>query len=308
MSWHPPIPAGKLYSEPALTLGPALAMLIWCYDGIQRDGTIEVSLERAAGETGKSYRTIKDWWRALRNGPFFSEMRDCGRKGWIVRMADEWLDWHTMERNYPQLEGRKAALEGGVSRTNEGQSIALEDAQAPLKARSRPGEGRKAALEGSAYKVLHADQESERESDQHDNADASLSLVKRQSGKEPLHPAVALYRNAWPDIRLTSKQEAIIRDVVGDRAEHLECWREVIRDYELSPQWKPENLGNMRERLDRKIADRANKANNGGAANGRPPPDNRPSLQPYQAQHARTDPAKFRTAVEEVRKKNGNTS
>lgn len=226
-----------------------------------------------------------------------------GSFGWLMN-GSTGTPWSATTHN---LKGEKLPLKVVSQGLMKGRVSHLR----MLKPRSRPAQG-PVRGEKLPLKVLHIRYfmliKSQRERVISMITQMPLSLVKRQSGKEPLHPAVALYRNAWPDIRLTSKQEAIIRDVVGDRAEHLECWREVIRDYELSPQWKPENLGNMRERLDRKIADRANKANNGGAANGRPPPDNRPSLQPYQAQHARTDPAKFRTAVEEVRKKNGNTS
>lgn len=154
--WSPPIPSGKLYSEPALKLGPALAMLLWCYDGVQQGGTVEVSLEKAAKGIGKPYRTIKEWWHLLREGPFFSELKDCGHKGWLVRMADDWLDWRVMVNNYP--EGQQSALETPPSSPDKGQSTALETAQGPLKARSRPDEGQKVALEEPAYKVLHNDQ------------------------------------------------------------------------------------------------------------------------------------------------------
>jgi hypothetical protein len=63
MPWHPPIPSGKLYSPDALTLGPALALLIWCYDGIQRDGTVEIRLDRAAEDMQVPYRTVRNWWQ-----------------------------------------------------------------------------------------------------------------------------------------------------------------------------------------------------------------------------------------------------
>lgn len=145
MPWHPPIPAERLYSPDALDLGPALAMLVWCYDNIERDGRVEIQLNKLAVEFGKSYRTIKDWWSALRAGPFFCEQIDRGKRGWVVRMSEDWVDWHVMANNYP-------------SRPNEGRNTALENGQVPVKSPSSPDEGQNIALESSAYKVLQHDQ------------------------------------------------------------------------------------------------------------------------------------------------------
>jgi hypothetical protein len=200
MPWHPPIPAGKLYSAPALQLGTGLALLVYLYDGVQRDGWVDVSLEQAAADLGVPYRTVKDWWKRLREGPFFSDQQDRGKRGWRVRLADDWLDWHVMANNYPEkFHGRTAALDGdteNASRPTQGQKVALdsdtEDAsrpvqgrdtaldgdteeasrhtqgrhaalemrQGPVKALSRPTHGRDAALEGAACKEDQHDQES----------------------------------------------------------------------------------------------------------------------------------------------------
>jgi len=110
---------------------------------------------------GVSYRTIKDWWRLLKDGPFFCEQIDRGRRGWVVRMADDWVDWHVMSNNYP--EGQKSALDEEKelpSRPAQGQENDLENRQGPVKAPSRPDEGQKSALETPAYKEDHHDQES----------------------------------------------------------------------------------------------------------------------------------------------------
>jgi hypothetical protein len=144
-TWHPPIPAERLYSPAALDLGPALAMLIWCYDNINRDGTIEVQLPQVTTDIGKPYGTIKDWWRMLRMGPFFCEQIDRGRRGWVVRMSEDWIDWHVMANNYP-------------SKLDESRDVSLENGQVPVKAASKPSESRDVSLETSAYKVLHHDQ------------------------------------------------------------------------------------------------------------------------------------------------------
>lgn len=134
MPWHPPIPAGRLYSPDALDLGPALAMLVWCYDNIERDGRIEVQLPQVSTDIGKPYGTIKDWWRMLRAGPFFCEAIDRGKRGWIVRMSEDWVDWHVMGNNYP-------------SRSSESRDVNLEDDEGSVKAASKLGESRDVNLE-----------------------------------------------------------------------------------------------------------------------------------------------------------------
>jgi hypothetical protein len=53
-TWQPPIPAGALYSKAARQLGPAIALLGYCYDLIQRDGTLELRLKDAAGDMEES--------------------------------------------------------------------------------------------------------------------------------------------------------------------------------------------------------------------------------------------------------------
>ena len=160
MPWHPPIPAGKLYSPPALQLGPGLALLIWCYDGIQRDGSIEVRLDKAAADLNTSYRTIRNWWLLLRDGPFFCEQIDRGRRGWVVRMAEEWIDWRVMGNNYPR-QRPDPALERTRSTPGEGQDLALDDDERPVNARSTPGEGQDLALHHNVYKEDHLDQKSD---------------------------------------------------------------------------------------------------------------------------------------------------
>lgn len=168
-TWHPPIPAKKLYSKEALDLGAGLALLIWCYDGIERDGHVDIELNKLTAEFSVSYRTMKDWWAALRDGPFFRKKEDRGRKGWRVWLANEWIDWHVMGNNYPDVEGQNIALE----QNDEGPLITLEELEVPLKSRSSPAEGQNIALENSAYKEDQHDQKSER------HADAMFSAVAR---------------------------------------------------------------------------------------------------------------------------------
>lgn len=249
-TWHPPIPAAKLYSEPALKLGPALAMLIWCYDGIQRDGTIEIRLESVQQELNVSYRTIKEWWKLLKAGPFFCELIDKGKKGWVVRMADDWVDWHVMSNNYPR-QGRNSALEEentSSSRPDEGQESALDAAQGPVKARSRPDEGRNSALEEPAYKEDHHDQESER--------------VGGNSKHAPPHsPFVLAYFSTYPSETLSADQI----DEIDKRITDLKRWKQALRYWSTNGH-RSRSIGKICDRYDEEGTQ------NGHRPAGRAPP------------------------------------
>lgn len=101
-TWQPPIPAGALYSPAAIALGPGLALLAWCYDRIERDGSLQIHLESAAEDLGKPYGTVRDWWKDLKDGPFFSEITPQGRKGWHAKFKTKWIEWRIIEKNYPE--------------------------------------------------------------------------------------------------------------------------------------------------------------------------------------------------------------
>lgn len=211
MPWHPPIPTGKLYSEPALQLGPALAMLVWCYDGVKRDGQIEVRLDQAAVDIGVSYRTIRNWWQALREGPFFSEEHDRGRQGWIVKLAEEWIDWHVMGNNY---QGKDVSSEKKVSKPDEGQNVSLEEDESHFKAPSKPDEGQDLSFEQNVYKE-----------DQHDHKSgivASRKMRSQRPQRKTRDPTPAIVREALADVcgfdlSICSKENAVNVNVVAKR-------------------------------------------------------------------------------------------
>ena len=127
-TWQPPIPSGALYSPHAIALGPGLALLAWCYDQVERDGSIQISLEKAAADIGKPYGTIRDWWKALRGSegksPFFSEITPCGRKGWRVVFRTRWLDWRIMRHNYPEQRLQETLVEGERLLAVSGEQVA----------------------------------------------------------------------------------------------------------------------------------------------------------------------------------------
>ena len=174
-TWQPPIPSGALYSPHAIALGPGLALLAWCYDQVERDGSIQISLEKAAADIGKPYGTIRDWWKALRGSegksPFFSEITPCGRKGWRVVFRTRWLDWRIMRHNYPErrhfsdedtftaemsADNQQPDVDRGLSA--EISAVNADSAEKP--AVSSQFERRDFSDEDPAYKVLMDDQES----------------------------------------------------------------------------------------------------------------------------------------------------
>lgn len=213
-AWHPPIPAKKLYSKDALDLGAGIALLIWCYDGIERDGHIDIELNTLTAEFGVSYRTLKEWWAALRDGPFFHKKEDRGRRGWRVWLADDWIDWHVMGNNYPATQGRNNALEDACSSPAEGQEIALDPAQVPLKSRSSPAEGQNVALDDRVYKVDHHDQES--------GVVAARETRSQRPTKKARDPTPAIIRQSLADVcgldlAVCSKENALNINVTAKR-------------------------------------------------------------------------------------------
>lgn len=252
MPWHPPIPAGLATSPNihSLQSRAAVVLLLYCYDSVGRDGRATINLKEAALAIEEPYETVRRWWRELRAGPFFCEQIDRGRIGWSVKFADDWIDWHVLSNNFQRspmnVEENSIDVERPPMNGEEpsiGFSINFE--RPPMN------------VEGSAYKVLSISDQT-RESEEQDRTSRALS------------PAVAAYYKAFPQVRLTKKQQAIITELVGDGVERLECWREVIQDYELTPNWKPENLGNMRSRFDAKLQHRQNGRGRNHAEPARP--------------------------------------
>lgn len=261
-TWHPPIPTGRLYSGPAIKLGPGLALLVWCYDHVERNATIEIKLEKAAADIGKPYGTIKDWWKLLREGPFFCEQIDRGRRGWVVRMSDDWLDWHVMKNNYPD-EGGNVNHNGALnepSPDDEGRDVSFEDVQGPVKAPSRPRQGRDVSFEHSRNKVLHEDQNPERVSVE--NTRESTAHETRTPAPKSEHPAVALY------VSITGvTPPKFAAEMIAKQVTNLARWEESIKDW-LASGFKPGNVKGMLDWYHGK----GKHQQNGQSPQARPPP------------------------------------
>lgn len=144
MKWIPPIPGGKLTSKPVRELGSAVVFLHWCYEAVRReDCSIEFQISDVAGYLDESYYTVRKWWSAVKDGPWFAEVTDRGKRGFRVRMADEWLEWRAFK-----------------SSSSDGQmhNPVLDENERAVNAPSIQNEMHNPVLEAPAYKVLQDDQ------------------------------------------------------------------------------------------------------------------------------------------------------
>lgn len=214
--WVPPIPTEQLYSAPAMGLGAGLALLVWCYDGIERDGTVRIDLGVAAGALGRPYRTVKEWWRLLREGPFFSSVRDRGKLGFVVTFDRDWIEWRVLETNYPPTEDEgQPGVFDGVS------PEALSPVQGPVKGASSPDEGQPGVFDAPAYKVLSI-------SGEHDDSCAprkrgGASSKKPKAAKEEKPPTPIEIRQAIADVCAIDLKHAPGKSIiqVNDTAKKL---------------------------------------------------------------------------------------
>lgn len=206
--WQPPIPSGALWSREVIESN-AGALLAYCYDAVLTDGTFTIQLADTSGEMGVEYRTVKRWWAALRAGPFFASVKDRGRLGFVVRMADDWLDWRILKaRQAEQPQGTKNAPE------TEGTQTAPGDAQDHFKSFSRPDEGPSMSLDTSAYKVLIASGEQEHAAPSPQAAPSAPVEGKLKGPAAPTVIRTALYDacqiapTARREIKLNANQKA----------------------------------------------------------------------------------------------------
>lgn len=213
-TWHPPIPSG-IATHPAifsLKYKTAIVLLLYCYDGVGRDGRLTINLKEAALEIQEPYETVRRWWRELRNGPFFCEQIDRGRIGWNVKFAEEWIDWHILSNNFHRS-----------SVNVDGSSI-------------HPSiNSERSSMNGqhTAYKVLmDSDQaESERELEDRDGTARMLS-----------HPAMKTLAEYFPKLTLDTKQ---IRSICSTATDGT-VWRSVVALF-ADNDWQP-LVGNLLDR------------------------------------------------------------
>jgi hypothetical protein len=235
MPWHPPIPAG-IATNPAvqhMRFKTALQLLLYCYDDVQRSGWVNVNLKEAAGELGEPYETVRRWWRELREGPFFTELQDHGRKGWAARFSDEWVDWHVLSNNFERSPMNGKPENVIVSSTFE-----------------------RSPMNDDAVSIRYSDRSEEKHTQERERED-------RDRTARSLSPAVEIYKQAFPQVRLSKKQEDFITNLVGEGVEQFNCWRAVVEDYEVTPRWRPENLPNLKSRFQNKLDEQSKRRTNG---------------------------------------------
>ena len=63
--WQPPIPSGALWCKPMRELGPAKALIEYCYDIVDRDGWCRFKLVEVADAMDEPYINVKRWWKAV---------------------------------------------------------------------------------------------------------------------------------------------------------------------------------------------------------------------------------------------------
>lgn len=271
-AWQPPIPKGALVE--ARALGAGLALLGYCYDIVKaEDGLIEINLHELYPLLDTSYASIRRWWGMMQELGIIGRVEERGRKGVRAYFNPEWIDRRQMKTR---------------SETSSSMST-FQETSSPVSANTRETRSETSSpvsANGSAYKVLM------------DSDQAGGGKDQDGTAHSPPHPAVLAYRQAFPHIRLTQKQEAIISALVGERVEHLECWREVVQDYELSTIWRPENIGNMRSRFEKKLKEKSTPRNGQRPAEERPP---LPQVKPSTPRNANT-PTESARKILELRK------
>lgn len=145
-------------SKAVRNIGSAVVFLHWCYEAVQRDGTIDVQIADVAEYLEESYYTVRKWWSVIKDGPWFVEVHDRGKRGFKVRMADDWLSWRPVRTSVPSTNGQmqNTVLEEDTEVPND----ALNDDEMPVKLPSNASEMQNRAFDGRMYKVLQDDQES----------------------------------------------------------------------------------------------------------------------------------------------------
>ena len=160
MPWHPPIPSEAVYSTEVAQLGAGIRLLWYVYNKVLRDGTVEFSPKAASSALSVPYETVRNWWQLLRDSGIVSVEQDKGKNGFILRVGDDWLDWHVMAANYPgaapvqRSNTTVEAQDKPASTDFQRPDLTAETAERSVNGFSTVGQRSNTTVEGSAYKVL----------------------------------------------------------------------------------------------------------------------------------------------------------
>lgn len=164
MPWHPPIPSEAVYSTEVAQLGAGIRLLWYVYNKVLRDGTVEFSPKAASSALSVPYETVRNWWQLLRDSGIVSVEQDKGKNGFILRVGDDWLDWHVMAANYPgaapvqRSNTTVEAQDKPASTDFQRPDLTAETAERSVNGFSTVGQRSNTTVEASAYKVLMDDQ------------------------------------------------------------------------------------------------------------------------------------------------------
>lgn len=160
MPWQPPIPSGALWCKPMRDLGPAKAIIEYCYDIVGRDGWCSFKLTEIAEAMEEPYINLKRWWGVIQKANeqhhFFAEIKHRGVRGFEVRFSHQWIDWRILSTR-PESAPPRSTKEVSEDVSTV---IPLEDETAPSSIKRSTNEVSELIPLPRMYKVLHNDQDS----------------------------------------------------------------------------------------------------------------------------------------------------
>lgn len=258
-SWIPPIPGGKLISKPVRDLGSAVTFLHWCYEAVRRDGTIEFQISEVAGALEESYYTVRKWWSLVKDGPWFEEVTDRGKRGFVVKMSSDWLEWRAYKPSKSsQVHDRAFEDDQPTEPQSTGDEIhdrISDDLQVAVKLPSSGGEVHDQVLETPAYKVLSRSE---------DRSQSAAQAPRPPAVKKRALPNPEITQAQLTDTPLTVYQQAtnvrspnqaqreLIESVVTD----LEAWRTVCEQFAVKG-WNVRNVANLIDAYQKRVVEKA---------------------------------------------------
>lgn len=268
--WQPPIPAGALWSRPARDLGPAVALLAYCYDCVQGDGSLELNLHEVAGDMSEPYPTVKRWWAMLRSGPFFAKVIERGRNGMVAKFAEDWIDRRALEKREQKTVSQVIPITPTPT-PDTGSEMISNDVNGTQSAPNRDVIGTETgSLLNAPYIGTH---DTQRDSDH-----AAKAAPKKRALKSPettqaelIETPLSIYRQVT-NLRSPNQAQRELIETVED----VDLWRATCEQFALSG-WNMRNVPNMVENYAKRLADKKRRSapasyQANGHSNGYGPP------------------------------------
>ena len=229
-TWQPPIPAGAFWTEDALKIGPALSLLGYCYDKVDRHGHVALNLHEAASDMGIQYPTIKRWWNLLKHTNYIAKYHERGRAGMDVWMSINWLDWRYA---IGTETGSKMSPINGTGYING----IKNDPENQATGQKRDRNGIKNDPDTPMYKVLIST----------DQAESHGGSEDQDRTRRTHPPAVAILFDIFPEAAISEAQSDDLCAI-----DNLALWREVLTTWKTNG-YRP-RLGNLLDRYTKELA------------------------------------------------------